>query len=375
MTKKFQFHIDHIDSLGQGVMRGERVGFFQNTLPGETGSAKTIKEKKKILFGYLESEQDLTHKSDKRIHPECPHYFACGGCHYQHTDYAYELELKRQALTWNLRKITDQNVQVHYQDQRFGYRNRLQLHYDKNQKVLGLISRCKSQILQIEECLLPQKLVKEKLNSLYKNQEWLNLVQGQPAQGHIEIYLKDEANISVELNSPYAHGGFTQVNSWGNQCLKDLVLQEFTASGITDAITLDLYGGDGNLSRNIPSKQTLIVDSSPTPKRLQENQSYLQFKMDLREKSLKTLLKQIQHQLQDQIDLLIVDPPRAGFKQLNELARELQPSYIFYISCESSTLSRDLQSLNNYLTKEVHLVDLFPATRHFETLVVLQRLS
>jgi 23S rRNA (uracil1939-C5)-methyltransferase len=92
----------------------------------------------------------------------------------------------------------------------------------------------------------------------------------------------------------------------------------------------------------------------------------------------------------EQPDLVILDPPRAGLgaETAARLANLGAPE-IVYLSCDPSTLARDLAVLTHsarkpateiapthrYEIAEVHLFDLFPQTFHIETLVRLRRVS
>ena len=73
-------------------------------------------------------------------------------------------------------------------------------------------------------------------------------------------------------------------------------------------------------------------------------------------------------------DVVIMDPPRKGSTSefLNALLKT-KPSRIIYISCEPSTLARDLEILSkDYQIKEVQPVDMFSRSFHVETIVSLQ---
>ena len=73
-------------------------------------------------------------------------------------------------------------------------------------------------------------------------------------------------------------------------------------------------------------------------------------------------------------DVVIMDPPRKGSTPefLNTLLK-IKPSRIIYISCEPSTLARDLEILSkDYQIKEVQPVDMFSRSFHVETIVSLQ---
>lgn len=73
-------------------------------------------------------------------------------------------------------------------------------------------------------------------------------------------------------------------------------------------------------------------------------------------------------------DVIVVDPPRKGcdIKLLNAIG-ETKPEKIVYVSCDPSTLARDLKILEEkgYKTIKVQPVDMFPQTSHVETVVLL----
>ena len=78
------------------------------------------------------------------------------------------------------------------------------------------------------------------------------------------------------------------------------------------------------------------------------------------------------------IDRLILDPPRKGCdEKLIQAIGKLLPSKIVYVSCNPSTLARDLESLVDfgYKIDKVQPVDQFPQTRHVETVVLMSRVK
>ena len=78
----------------------------------------------------------------------------------------------------------------------------------------------------------------------------------------------------------------------------------------------------------------------------------------------------------EKVDVIFMDPPRAGSNDtfLNALVI-MNPKKVIYISCNPDTLARDLAVLTKkgYQVKKAVPVDMFPATRHVETLVALHR--
>ena len=75
------------------------------------------------------------------------------------------------------------------------------------------------------------------------------------------------------------------------------------------------------------------------------------------------------------IDLVIVDPPRSGLdKKTREYLKKINSKYIIYISCDMMSLKRDLDELKeNYGIQTIDLVDMFKRTYHCESIVILKR--
>lgn len=79
----------------------------------------------------------------------------------------------------------------------------------------------------------------------------------------------------------------------------------------------------------------------------------------------------------EQPDLILLDPPRNGChpQLLDEILRR-QIAKIIYVSCDPSTLARDLKALlRGYTLTSVRVVDMFPQTYHLETVAVLDRVE
>src|SRR5690625_3014484 len=75
-------------------------------------------------------------------------------------------------------------------------------------------------------------------------------------------------------------------------------------------------------------------------------------------------------------DVIVVDPPRKGCDEtLLQAMIDMQPKRIVYVSCNPSTLARDLRILEDggYETKEVQPVDMFAQTTHIESVVRIER--
>ncbi len=352
-----------MDPLGQGVSReGKTVTFIAGTLPGETGTAVVYKKSKGVQFARLGS---LGTSSANRCEPACPHFNECPGCHYLHTDYASELGYKKAALLRHLAKlkISEQCIELVRAPQRLAYRNRVQLHY--RHKYIGMLDPINNKVLEVPHCQIIHKALQPALSSLYEDRTWAGEHAG---HGHCELYVR-EGVVSVQWDGAYSHGGFSQVYDEMNRELQTRVQQQLQNCAATHV--LDLFSGEGNLSNQFSASggQRTLVDSywnneaSPAP----ENFS----KLDLYGENALRLFGR--RQGKKSFDTVLLDPPRRGFPALDSWLKKIKPQYLLYVSCNPASLARDLATVSSkYQVVTVQLLDLFPGTYHFETLVLLR---
>jgi len=381
--EKINFKIDHMDPLGQGVSKENKIAFIEKTLPGETGTAEVYRKAKGVIFGRLLSPDKLEKESEARIIPECFHYNECRGCQYLHTDYKSEIKFKTESLNRIFNRVLPESVKIitHSASQRFSYRNRVQIHYDHNTDNFGLISSHTNHFINASNCLLPSTAVRDTLTNLYKNNNWKELVNKcNEKKGYIEVYLKPEESIpKITVNKPYADGGFTQINNKMGEELSDLVTEMYIKylDNSKKLLVLDIFGGNGNLSNNFKNAYIHVYDlnsdNKTTANMQNKNQHYIN--IDLYKKDpVNQIINSLKSSNFTTPDLVVFDPPRAGVKFIDSYIEKLDSSYIFYISCDPATLKRDsIKMQNEYDILEMHMIDLFPGTRHFETLIVFRR--
>ena len=202
---------------------------------------------------------------------------------------------------------------------------------------------------------------------------------------HESLLLTDTSSERMELFGPgflryevngatyrVGHMSFFQVNRF---LLNEMAATVANQAGPGGRLALDLYSGVGlftlSLAKNY--ERVIAVEANPASARdLEENIRANQSCAEPQNRSAEDFL----NKWKEPPDLVVLDPPRAGVEPA-ALARlaELSPGRIIYVSCEPSTLARDLAALirERYKLEEVHLFDLFPETFHMESLVRLTR--
>ena len=360
------FHILDLDTMGQGVAKADgQITFIAKTLPNEVVAAEVYRNKKNIHFAHM--TEVLTPAPERQEAP-CPHYAQCGGCDYQHVDYPTELAFKQKALRQHLRHFPDVDITVHAAPQRWHYRNRIQLHYHADKKVMGLMD-VNYEPLPVQNCQLIQADVREKMLALYQDDAWLELLQDEPKRGHLELYCRDE-EVQVSVNEPYANGGFTQVFPHMNHYLTTWLTHQVNQYVADNAVIYDLFGGNGNLSLPL-NRPTVVVDQygEHTPQN-NEHQSFVSQNLYAKD-AIQRLQAAIPEDL-NQPTCLIIDPPRSGLKNLKDFVATFKPKAVIFIACEPTSFVRDMATcLEHYTLMKVDLFDLFPATQHYETVGVL----
>lgn len=362
--KNIPYKIERLDRFFQGVSKlSDQVNFVHRTIPGEEGLSQIHHSKKKVLFS---TPLSIEKASKERIEPECEHFSLCGGCHCQHLPYEREVFYKLEQLKWFYRNWDHPEPKVLKNASRFQYRNRIQLHYDREKKQLGFFSTQSNQIIPAPHCLLPIEPIQKEIEACYKDNTWLKKIPpGSPPSGHLEISWSKK-QIHYNWNLDYAYLGFEQVNTELNLKLQ-LELQKLYDHYSLDHgnfFVLDLFGGEGNLSKALRLNPKCIIDLGK--KELENYQELDLFAQDSLE-----IYKGYHH---PKPELLIINPPRSGFKGLGNWTKELKPKFILYMSCDIATMCRDLQELepNSFEIRELLLIDFFPSTYHFETLCFLQ---
>jgi 23S rRNA (uracil1939-C5)-methyltransferase len=396
---------------------------------------------------------EVTAPSAERIAPACPHFQVCGGCHYQHIPAAEQVRLKIEILRETLSRLggVQWNGEITaHSGEPYGYRNRAQWAVRSGMpRALGYFLPESSVILPIDTCpILSPRLLEtftllqemarggklpagileiEAFTDSADEKVALNVAFDKFPAPAAEIasllraelprletlLLLDQKKNRFELSGPgfllhevggfkyqVSHLSFFQVNRF---LTKDL-LNAVTAGAKGD-LALDLYAGVGFFT--LPLAQTfervVSVDANLAATRdLFANAKTAGVDVVSHNEHAEEFLKKTA----ERPDFVVLDPPRAGLGTAAAAAlASLGAAEIVYLSCDPSTLARDLAVLtgsqrksrgtfakqgagagteaggdsagiaNRYEITEMAIFDLFPQTFHIETLVRLRKVA
>jgi len=433
MADELRLSIEKLIYGGEGLAHADgNTVFVPYVLPGEQVRASVRIRKKKLIHANLLAVENA---APLRIDPPCPHFRTCGGCHYQHIEIAEQVRLKKEILRETLSRLGGVQwtgaIQEHTA-QPYGYRNRAQWAYrDAMPRAFGYFLPESAHILPIDQCpVLSPRLaaVFGQLQDLARSNSLppgileieafadgadekiaLNVAferfpkpakalatEFRAALPELEsLLMLDQSKNRFELEGPgyliQKAGGFTfRVNHLSffqvNRFLVEDLLQTIVG-GAKGGYALDLYAGVGFFT--LPLTKTFAkvvsVDANLSATRdLRQNAEAAGSQVISENEHTEEFLKKEQ----EKPDFVILDPPRAGLgTETAARLANLGSSDIAYLSCDPSTLARDLAVLtgsgrkpeggitptHKYEITEVHLFDLFPQTFHIETLVRLRR--
>ena len=150
-----------------------------------------------------------------------------------------------------------------------------------------------------------------------------------------------------------------------------------TLSPLTQTVPLawDLFAGVGLFARALAPCVARITAVESAPTAIADLRAARLPNLEIIESTVLDFLR-IAVTSRDRPQLVLLDPPRAGVGlEAAALLTRLAPARIVYVSCDPTTLARDLRPMlsSGYQLAEVHLVDMFPQTFHLETIAVLIR--
>jgi 23S rRNA (uracil1939-C5)-methyltransferase len=397
--------------------------FVPRGLPGERIRARV----EKVGRGFVRAgtEKVLAPAPDRRPEP-CPLFERCGGCAYQHLDYAAQLRLKESVLRESLARAGapwDGAIDV-VASPEAGWRTRVRFHLQPvaGEWRLGLHEEGTHRVVDLHACLqvAPSLLAAARalLTGLAGQPSWARRVStialaesgdgsalvaaltwdGDPASGTglaalatsaprltgLGLATAEEGGRYVGLSgSPYVESeaaGFryrAHVLSFfqANRHLLGPLVERVRDWSVGEGPVLDLFAGVGLFA-------LALADGSPSVIAVEQDARSAE---DAEANRVRAGLANVRVLRSDVAGVLaalppgggeriVLDPPRTGAgPEVVRLVAARRPESVVYVSCDPPTLGRDLSvfGASGYVPDRVAVFDLFPDTFHLETIVRL----
>ena len=176
---------------------------------------------------------------------------------------------------------------------------------------------------------------------------------------------------------------FFQTNSLGAEVLYETA-REFIGDALpsgTDAdvaehgkVVFDLYSGTGTIAQMLAPVAKKVIGVEIIPEAVEAAKENARLNSLTNCEFIAGDVLKVIDEIEEKPDYIVLDPPRDGIhpKALEKIIRYGVPQMV-YISCKPTSLARDLEVLQarGYEVKKVCCVDMFPATVHVETVVLL----
>ncbi len=419
---------------GLGRLPDGRVVFVPYTAPGDDVEIEVTEIRDDYVRAGLVR---ILNPAPVRAVPDCRYFGTCGGCHWQHLVYASQLDWKREILRELLArvgKLTDVSMSPAIAPAGpWEYRNRAQFKVSKTDRLhIGFHQRETHRVVDIDRCPLLDARLNRVLGVLRRMRDpalpklfpglrevWVAVGTG-TGEAIVSLFARTQDRAAIRLlfhrlqaevptlqgvvlldGDPrqhprfvdrHGHGAimeqvgdhrfrvdatvFFQVSGLAAETLTRLVIEGAALTG--SERVLDLYGGVGTFTLPLTRLAKEVVGVEANAMAAADSLHNLRSNGCTGARIVQAQAEQALPGLAQEgpWDLVVVDPPRQGVSRrvLDVLARMAVPRLV-YVSCDPSTLARDLGILvpAGYRCIRLTPVDLFPQTFHLESVAILER--
>ncbi len=386
---------------GDGMARLDgKVVFIPDCLPGERLKIRLLESRKDFARGKI---VEILEAAPGRREPPCALSGRCGGCDWQHIDYAEQLRQKV-ALTRDALRRTggfDWPELEIIGGKPLAYRNRIQLHRDAQGR-MGFHARGSRNLIPVDACPVAHPAFTPLFSGAVSFGE-MGSNRARPThpadEGDLRLAAwahtparKDETGSPSDILITGAEGarapGF-MVDVLGRPIHFDLrcffqsnldmleKLLPFALAGPGGELALDLYCGVGLFGAFLREKFTRVLAVEENPVSLDYARRNIGPEHLFFQGRLEELLAQGGNAWPDRVpDLALVDPPRPGLDpEVRKYLIAKRPERVVYVSCHPVTLARDLKDLlaGGFQLRELKLFDFYPQTAHVEVVAKLSR--
>ncbi len=393
-----ELRITSLTNLGDGLGRipikddagetQEWVIFVPFTLPDEKVTVRIWRNDANCSHADLIR---IIEPSPNRVEPKCRLFGECGGCQYQHFNYAEQLKWKRNQVSELLEHLVGVSHPVNEplpSPVEWNYRSKITPHFQKpksgqigdigflrkgTRQALVDVDHCHIALDQINDVLPAVREATRQRANMYKKGATLLF------RANKEQVFENPRDVMSEqvgdLTFHFLAGDFFQNNPY--------ILEDFVGYASKQAMNganylIDAYCGSGLFGLSLAShfKEVSMVEVS------ESGADWARYNAEANDiKNVKILNASAEEIFKDITypsteTTVLIDPPRKGCNEefLNQLF-SFSPTRVVYISCNPATQARDLKLFDNagYEIVDVQPVDLFPQTRHLECIVTLTK--
>ncbi len=385
-----ELRIDALSNMGDGVGRVDGwVVFVPFTLPGELVRASVYRNEKNCSRADL---VEVLEASPHRVEPRCPSFGRCGGCQYQHLDYASQLEWKTAQVADLLRLQAGLELPVKPaipSPQLYGYRSKITPHFHKpkgaKMGAIGFLrAGSRSEVCDIQQCPIAMRPINDALPSLRRA---VQAAAAQYKRGATLLMRVSEGSVITnnnavctervgEMSFHFLAGDFFQNNPFILPAFTGYVARQACAGGAR--FLVDAYCGSGLFALTLAPRfeKVLGVEVSETSAdwaRANARSNGIAHASFLAA-SAEAIFAEVDFPAEE--SAVVIDPPRKGCDAafLGQLFA-FGPRRVVYVSCNPATQIRDLAEFDKagYRVEEVQPFDLFPQTKHLECVATLTR--
>ena len=354
---ELELEIERLAAGGDGVAHVDGLAVFVAlAAPGDRVRARITRVERRFARAEIET---LLVPGPSRREPPCSYYGRCGGCSWQHLDEAEQsrarIAIVREALERIARLDALPEIEHVPSPVAFHYRSRARIAYA--QRRVGFRARASHEVVDIETCAVLDAATETELSR----------VRARPPRGEGELEIRGYGSLLELGGSRLAVGtsAFFQANRPLWERWRGLVVE---ACGAGER-ACELYCGVGFYTQGLVQRFVRVVgvERSPAARDACKNARTDVFEAACEDWAPRELGAFAP-------DLVLLNPPRSGCHQMvSDAIRSARPKRVVYVSCEASTLARDIARLGRaFRITRVWVLDALPQTHHVEVIAVLE---
>ena len=383
--------VDRLTNLGEGVGRVDGwVVFVSGALPGERVVARIWHNAANFSRGDLVR---VHLRSPHRVEPRCPLFGSCGGCQYQNLAYPEQLRWKQEQLREALARLGGVEVAVdpcHPSPREWGYRTKLTPHFQpprggREDFPIGFLHAHNARrLVDVPACPIATDAVNAALREARAE---VRARAGEFRRGATLLLRETQEGVATDprasvtekvgdLTLRFVAGDFFQNNPFILPAFVDHAVGLAKASGARHLV--DAYCGSGlfalSAARHFESVHGVEVSEDAVRKAAENAAANRILNCRFVAGTAERIFERLP--VKGPETAVLIDPPRKGCDESFLAQLDIfGPRRIVYVSCAPDTQARDIRWLaaKGWKVLSARPFDLFPQTRHIESIVDLGR--